>query len=152
MLHRILNSAVGFFVVVGLLLTSSVSGANDDRSVVSAREAREAARAGDMTIIDVRSPMEWRMTGIPEGSLPVTVHNPGGREAFLREILEAVDGDRTRAIALICAGGARSGAAQALLQANGFTAVHNLHEGMQGSRHGRGWLAEGLPVEPCASC
>jgi rhodanese-related sulfurtransferase len=140
-----------FIVLAGIFALETARGQGETR-IISARAALDAARAGEMTIVDVRSPMEWRMTGIPEGALPVTIHNPGGAQAFLEEIVAVVGGDRSRPIALICAGGARSGAARALLEANGFTDVHNLHEGMQGSRHGNGWLAEGLPVERCASC
>lgn len=152
MLLRILKSIGGFLVAAAVVLGGVGAGAEENRTIISARAALEAADSGEMTIIDVRSPLEWRMTGIPEGAVPVTIHNPGGAGAFLQEVVAAVDGDRSRPIALICAGGARSGAAQALLQANDFTYVRNLHEGMQGSRHGEGWLAEGLPVEPCPRC
>ena len=92
------------------------------------------------------------MTGIPAGASTVTIHHPGGAEGFVAEVLAAVDGDRLRPIALICAGGVRSDAAQRLLRAHGFADVRNLAEGMQGSRAGGGWIAAGLPVERCATC
>ena len=42
--------------------------------------------------------------------------------------------------------------AQDLLAQNGFTSVYSISEGMNGSGFGLGWLARGLPVEPCQGC
>ncbi len=42
--------------------------------------------------------------------------------------------------------------AQGLLAQNGFTSVYSISEGMNGSGFGLGWLARGLPVEPCQGC
>ncbi|MDP2795785.1 MAG: hypothetical protein Q8O25_17150 [Sulfurisoma sp.] len=36
------------------------------------------------------------------------------------------------------------------LEAQGFTQVFNIKEGMVGSAAGPGWIRRGLPVEPCA--
>lgn len=149
---RILSCLASVFLVWGSILTSAAVRADNQSSIISAREALAAAEAGEVTIVDVRSPMEWRITGIPDGSVPVTIHHAGGADGFVAEILEMVDGDRSRPVALICASGVRSGAAQSLLRAQGFSDVRNLAEGMQGSRAGQGWLAQGLPVQPCSSC
>ena len=108
--------------------------------------------AGEITLIDVRSPAEWRQTGIAEGGKPVTIHNPGGAEEFARAVLAAVGGDRNRPIALICASGNRSTRASGLLAASGFTAIFNVGEGMLGRGDQPGWIARGLPVEPCVRC
>ena len=152
MRKRILDCFVSLSLMLGLILASTAIQADNRSTMISARVALAAAAAGDMTIVDVRSPLEWRMTGIPDGSVPITIHHADGAAGFVAEILGAVDGDRTRPIALICASGVRSGAAQALLLAQGFTNIHNLAEGMHGSRAGQGWLAEGLPVGPCSFC
>lgn len=126
------------------------AGAEDGR--LPADEALRRAEAGELLIVDVRSPLEWRRTGLPAGAAPVTIHNSGGPEAFLREVEAAVGGDRDRPVALICASGVRSRAAQSFLAARGFTHVYDIAEGMHGGRHGPGWMSRRLPTEPCTSC
>ncbi len=123
-----------------------------DDAVLSAGEARTLAGAGDLLIVDVRSPAEWRRSGVPAGAAAVTIHNRGGTSAFVAEVLAAVGGDHDRPVATICATGVRSAAAQRLLEGVGFTRVYNIAEGMGGGRHGAGWLAQGLPVDPCERC
>lgn len=137
-------------LVGALLLAAASAGAAEP--YLSAPEALAAARDGALTIIDVRSPGEWRDTGIPAGARTVTIHNPQGSEAFVLEVLEAVGGDSSRPIALICAAGGRSNRAQDLLRGHGFSSVADIGEGMKGSGHGPGWLERGLPVEPCGTC
>jgi rhodanese-related sulfurtransferase len=124
--------------------------ADDGR--LSADEALHRADAGELVIIDVRSPLEWRRTGLPAGAVPATIHNSGGPEAFLREVEAALNGDRDRPVALICASGGRSRAAQSFLAGRGFTDVYDIAEGMHGGRHGPGWLSRRLPTQPCTSC
>jgi len=119
---------------------------------ISAAEAYEQLRAGKVVLIDVRSPEEWRETGLPAGAKAVTIHNPGGMAAFLDQVLEAVDGDRERPIALICASGVRSSRAQRYLLTHGFSNVANVSEGMAGHLLAPGWVARGLPTKPCTAC
>ncbi|MEX0923431.1 MAG: rhodanese-like domain-containing protein [Rhodovibrionaceae bacterium] len=114
-----------------------------------ADEAAAQAAGGALTIVDVRTPGEWRSTGIPQGAVQVPLNHPGGIEAFLEEVSEAVDGDKERPIAFICAAGGRSSAAQKLAREAGFTAVADIDEGMLGSSGGPGWIARGLPTEAC---
>ena len=126
-----------------------LAGAED----LTAEEAQAKAERGDLLLIDVRSPQEWRQTGDTGSSaIPVTIHQAGGAQAFYKAILEAVDGDPSRPIALICARGNRSTKALQFLKAQGFTAVLNVSEGMFGNGKAPGWLARGLPTKPCQSC
>tara|TARA_R110002072_G_scaffold206336_5_gene364128 strand:- start:336 stop:845 length:510 start_codon:yes stop_codon:yes gene_type:complete len=123
------------------------SGADAAGAVISAPDARAAARAGEVIIVDVRSPREWRETGIADGAKTVTIHNRQGIAAFVAEMTRAVDGDKSTPVALICAAGARSARALKILAANGFTKIHNVSEGMLGRPGaGPGWLKRGLPV------
>jgi len=118
-------------------------------SIVTAPAAARAAAAGETTIVDVRSPREWRQTGVARGAATVTIHNPNGIKAFIREMTKAVSGDKSRPIALICAAGVRSARAARILAANGFTNIQNVAEGMLGRPDsGPGWLKRGLPVSP----
>lgn len=120
--------------------------------VIAADEAHRRAEAGELTIVDVRSPAEWRQTGVAQGARLVTIHNPQGASGFLKEILAAVGGDKSKPIAIICARGARSARANRFLAAKGFTQVLDISEGMLGRGGQPGWIARGLPLVPCDKC
>lgn len=116
--------------------------------VLSAPEALEKLRAGEITLIDIRTPPEWRQTGIAEGALPIDMT----RKTFAQQVLAAVDGDIDAPIGIICRTGNRTAYIQRSLQKKGFTKVYNIKEGMAGSGAGPGWLRRGLPVEDCQRC
>ena len=120
--------------------------------VISADAAHRRSQAGELLIVDVRSPREWHQTGLPMGAAAVTIHDPNGPEGFLAAMLAAAGGDKARPIALICASGVRSNRAHRFLEAKGFSAVLDVSEGMLGRRDAPGWLKRGLPTEPCKSC
>ncbi len=122
--------------------------------VLTPPEAQARLSSGDLTIIDVRLQMEWAETGLPEGALGISLQDQtlGLRSGFVGDVLRALDGDRDRPVALICARGHRSAFAQKLLADNGFTAVHDIGEGVIGGEQGPGWLQRRLPTEPCAVC
>lgn len=120
--------------------------------VLSASEAAKKMGAGEITLIDVRSPEEWRHGGIAAGAKRVTIHDPAGAEGFLRAMLRAVDGNRAKPGALICARGNRSSRAYRFLVDHGFQNLFNVKEGMLGNGAAPGWIARGLPVERCEPC
>ena len=74
------------------------------------------------------------------------------RPDFVADLLAALDGDRDRPIALICAQGGRSRVASQLVERAGFSAVHDIGEGMLGDASGPGWIDRGLAIEPCRTC
>lgn len=116
--------------------------------ILTAPEAWAESQKGKLVLIDVRSPGEWRQTGIPKGARTITIHDPGGIPAFIAKIKAAVKGDRSTRIALICAAGGRSHRAQAALRLAGFTNVVNVSEGMVGRGAGEpGWLRRKLPTQ-----
>lgn len=119
---------------------------------LSAPEALEMAKQGELTIVDVRTPGEWRRTGVGAGALEINMIQSRGADEFVEKVLQEVDGDKDAPIALICRTGNRSGQMQQVLTARGFTQVYNIREGMAGSGAGPGWLKRGLPVEDCHSC
>jgi rhodanese-related sulfurtransferase len=140
-----------FAIAVAAILATA--GAIAAESRISADQAFDRVQKGQLTLIDIRSPQEWRKSGIPKGSKPITMHNPGGRRAFKNEILKAVNGDLNRPIALICAVGGRSHWAQRFLRKQGFTNVQDVSEGLFGrGKDLPGWLKRGLPLTPCAKC
>jgi len=119
---------------------------------IAAPEAYEAIRAGKLKLIDIRTPPEWKQTGVAQGASLVNMIHPNGAAGFLDAVLSKVGGDRTAPIALICRTGNRTTQVQKFLQAQGFTHVLNIREGMAGSAAGPGWLARKLPTEPCSVC
>lgn len=116
---------------------------------LSAPQALQMAQAGQLTIIDIRTPQEWRQTGVVPGAKRVDMYIAGGPAAFLGGILDAVGGDKSAPVALICRTGNRTSKAAAFLRAQGFTNLVDIGEGMAGSGKGPGWLKRGLPVESC---
>lgn len=120
--------------------------------LIAADKAHEQAQSGELTIVDVRSPAEWRETGIAAGARLATIHNRKGPMGFLEEVIALVEGDKSKPIAMICARGARSAAATAFLRGQGFTNVFDIGEGMLGRDERPGWIARDLPVETCDDC
>ncbi len=119
---------------------------------IDAVEAAGRVQAGKLVLVDIRTPQEWRATGIPAGARRSDWWQDGGRRQFLADITAFTAGDRARPVALICARGGRSSQALRFLRAQGFTAVYDVGEGMLGSRAGVGWLARKLPMTPCPAC
>ena len=115
-------------------------------------EALAKAKAGELLLIDIRTPAEWRQSGIPEYALHIDFRQEGGPAAFERAVLEAVKGDRNRPIALICASGNRSAHAQQFLEQAGFTQVQDVSGGVMGRDSRTGWIQQGLPMAPCKDC
>lgn len=112
-----------------------------------APDARRLVVAGGLTLIDIRTPEEWRQTGVAQGAKRVNMVHPGGAEGFVAAVLDEVDGNKGAPIGLICRTGNRTGQVQKFLQAQGFTQVYDIAEGMAGSAAGPGWLQRGLPVD-----
>ena len=112
-------------------------------ATMTAEEAHRAHKAGEVVLIDIRTPEEWADGGMPEGAVPLTLQDPD-INAKLNAIL-ARAGDRP--LALICRTGGRSGWLSAQLESAGLTNVIDVTEGVYGSAAGPGWIRRGLPVE-----
>lgn len=119
---------------------------------IGAPEAFEAARAGKLTIIDIRTPPEWKQTGVAQGAKLIDMLHPQGATGFMNEVLRQVGGDKNAPIALICRTGNRTTQVLRYLRAQGFNNAVHIPEGMAGSGYGPGWLARRLPTEACAVC
>lgn len=138
-----------FWGILVALLAGGAMAAEPLPPQIAPAEALALSRDNRLTIVDVRSPAEWRETGIAPGARTVTIHNPDGPDGFIAEMLKAVDGDRTRPVAMICHSGTRSLRAQKILAAAGFTSVTDISAGMVGKRGEPGWIGQGLPTSPC---
>ena len=118
---------------------------------MTAPDAWRGSRDGALVIVDVRTPAEWRMTGIPPGAGLVDLHGPGGRDGFLERVRSLGIDPATDRVALICARGTRSARAASWLAAAGYRHVYSVREGMLGRSRPLeprqpGWLARGLPT------
>ncbi|MDE0726415.1 MAG: rhodanese-like domain-containing protein [Alphaproteobacteria bacterium] len=122
------------------------------QTVVSPDQALQLARGGQVTIIDIRRPDEWRQSGLPAGAERATVRLSRGPNKFLHQIAKLTQGDKSKPIALICAAGVRFGYAAKLLASRGYTQVMDISEGMLGNGHGAGWLARDLPISIFKDC
>ncbi|AGA90693.1 Rhodanese-related sulfurtransferase [Thioflavicoccus mobilis 8321] len=152
-----MKKRVFFYFASAMLLTASLllascGGTASSGPELSAPEALEMAERGELTIVDVRTPGEWRRTGVGAGALEINMIQSRGPDEFVEKLLEKTDGDKDAPLALICRTGNRSGHMQRVLMERGFTHVYNISEGMAGSDAGPGWLERGLPVEDCSSC
>lgn len=136
----------------GGVLALLVGCAGEAGPSLSAPDAYDQTKAGSITLIDIRTPPEWRQTGVAEGALRIDMRQPGGPQAFADAVLAQVGGDKAAPIALICRTGSRTAAMQQELQSRGFSHVYTVAEGMAGSAAGPGWLKRGLPVVLCPSC
>jgi len=115
---------------------------------LTAPEALTRTQAGGLTLVDIRTPKEWRQTGVAEGALRIDMTS----KTFVDDLLGAVDGNKDAPIAIICRTGNRTTYTQRALMERGFSNVYNVKEGMAGSGAGPGWLRRGLPVQRCEAC
>lgn len=137
---------------LGILLVAvlcvGVAGALMAADAIPADRAHRDAVSGAVMLIDVRSPKEWRQTGIPQGAKAISMHGPDGMDGFVARVTKAVNGRKDTPVALICARGVRSTRAGWALSGAGFTRVLNVREGVNGNWvDGPGWIARKLPVE-----
>jgi rhodanese-related sulfurtransferase len=95
-------------------------------------------------LIDIRTPEEWKETGVAEGAHRLDMNDP----MFTAKLSKLMDGDRTKPVALICRTANRTRTVQAaLMQQGGYTRVINVEGGMIGNSADKGWIAHGLPVK-----
>ena len=109
---------------------------------ISAQEANTRMQAGELILIDVRTPPEWQQTGVAQGAwmLDMTHRNFGGW------LMAALERNPNRQIAIICRTGNRTGRLIEVLKENGIEGVLDVTEGMVGGPRGTGWIPAGLPV------
>jgi len=118
-----------------------------------------------VTLVDVRSDMEFLMIGHPKGAVNVAwIDAPSWTvdENFVANVRKALLGQvanrtgRSSPLLLICRSGNRSQDAAQALSAEGLTDIYVIEGGFEGplnDQHHRncvaGWRFEGLPWEQC---
>lgn len=89
-------------------------------------------------IVDIRTPMEWRQTGVIKGAQLITF-DPYNKDKFLKELGEKFD--LKKPIAIICRSGNRSYNAASMIDSDELNII-NLNGGM-GSL-----IRQGFQTEP----
>ena len=135
--------SLGRGVLAALALLWSFA-ASAQTAVLTATEAQTAALAGKVVLIDIRSPPEWKETGVPASAHAITMHQK--REGLLAELGKVTGGSKSQPIALICATGSRSSFLSGWLKSQGYTAISDVAEGVMGGRSGKGWIKSSLPL------
>jgi len=137
MLNRRLFTAFAAALLCGLS-TPALAG---NPTILSAEEAHRAALAGEIVLLDIRSPGEWKQTGVPEGAMAVTMHN----DQFVPTLRKLLADNPDTPLAMICATGGRTEYVVGILAKNGVNVI-DVSEGLEGNRRGKGWKAKGLPL------
>lgn len=129
--------------LLALLLAPALAWAQTPAEM-SPRQAYEHVAAGKAVLVDIRTPEEWKETGVPQGAVRLDMTDPGfvGKLDALRKANPGKD------IALICRTANRTGQVQRELSTRGWTNLINVRGGIAGRPPERGWKADGLPMAP----
>jgi len=138
------RSALAWFAALTLTLTPAIAAPGAE---LSAPDALAQVKAGKLLLVDIRTPGEWKETGVAQGAVRIDMQHPKGGPGFMEELLKNTKGDKNAPVALICRTGNRTTQVQRYLEAHGFARVFNVREGMAGSAAGPGWLRRGLPLQ-----
>jgi rhodanese-related sulfurtransferase len=131
-------------LLVAMAMGTAMATAQPVKLMVS--DAYEAAKSGEIILVDIRTPEEWAETGIGEGAIALDMT----QKSFVQSLISLRESNPDTQIAFICATGGRSGYLNRFLWQNGFKNIADVSEGMLGSRAGPGWLKTGLPIYPGA--
>ncbi|QJD28537.1 rhodanese-like domain-containing protein [Methylococcus geothermalis] len=109
----------------------------------------ETLKAQGVPVVDVRTPEEWRKTGVIEGSKPLTFFDSKGAydaAAWMQEF-KTIASDPAKPVVLVCRSGNRTAmVGKMLTQELGYERVYHLEKGLQV------WMAEGHKLAPCGGC
>ncbi len=108
-------------------------------SSITVRGAHGEQSGGRLLLVDIRTPGEWRDTGVPQGAIPLDV-DAAAFEVRLAGLRLDNPGKR---IALIDRAGAQAVAVTQKLAGRGWRDLVPVRGGVLGPG---GWLAEKLPV------
>ncbi len=90
-----------FAYLISMLMSFSVAHAAEFMSVST---AAKQSKAGEIYLVDICRPSEWKKTGVAKHAAKITMHQQG----FLDRIAKHTKGDKAAPVALICATGIRS--------------------------------------------
>ncbi|MGB7299143.1 MAG: rhodanese-like domain-containing protein [Burkholderiaceae bacterium] len=105
-------------------------------------KARAAALAGSLILVDIRTPDEWKGSGLPDVAVALDMRE----KTFVQSLLALRKKNPGVKIGLICATGGRSRYVANWLSRNGVSDIVDVAPGLHTSK--TGWLAKQLPVRP----
>lgn len=124
-------------MLAGLLLAPAIAMASDDNKL-SVTFAYNATLDDQLIIIDIRTPHEWRRTGIPVGAHGIDMDS----EDFFNELLTLANKHPEQKISLISTTGGRSAYLARYLARRGVL-VYDIPGGVIGKS--TSWKSKGLP-------
>jgi len=130
-------------LLLSLAACTPAASSSSSGQELDAPEALRRVQAGEMLLVDIRRPDEWKQTGVAQGALRLDMRDP----AFVDQLVRAANGRLDAPIGIICRTGNRTTQLQVALQEMGFKQIYNVREGMAGSQAGPGWIRRGLPLE-----
>ena len=134
-------------LVAAIIMLLALAPAQAQRAVgqtMIASEAHAKALAGEIVLVDIRTPDEWKDTGVPASAHAITMHQDG--KPFIEALAKALGNDRGKPLAIICRTGNRTSGIYSDLQRAGFKNLINVAEGVAGGPFGPGWQKSGLPL------
>lgn len=136
-------AAVAVAVMTGPLPASAASDQSAAKiDYMKPDEAHKAALAGEIILIDIRTPEEWLETKVGEGAIGLDMRE----ENFVPTLVALRRANPDKPIAMICRTGNRTGYVTTALAGQGFPGLVDVKEGMVGGPNGPGWLSRGLPT------
>ena len=117
------------------------------KSELTLQEAHSLYINKKLTIIDVRTINEWKMTGIIPTSILINMHDDKYQErnGFVTEITKILLEYQDKNVAFICASGARSKIITDYLVNKGYKNIYHIPDGIMGKQND-GWLFNGYPL------
>ena len=113
------------------------------------RQAAEAIESGKAVLVDIRTPEEWKETGVATPATPIDMT----AQDFVPKLKQVLADNPGKTVAFICRTGNRSSHLVAMLEKAGLTNIADVTGGMAGKGTQKGWIAEGLPMRPgCDKC
>lgn len=134
------------YAIIGVLsITASLTPfAYADIGSLPAATANKQVQRGELVLIDVRSPTEWAMTGMPRDSIGA----PMQAADFIAQARGAVLGDLDQPIAVLGRGDEDAREAAEKLEAEGFREIYIIAGGMgSAATNTQGWLSSSLPTD-----
>ncbi len=139
-----MKNTLPLFSVLFFLFFSSLLWAADLNNL-SVKQVEALQKQGNALIVDVRTPEEWKQTGIIPGSVPLQFFDKDGN-ALTQTWLAKFDQLRKSSdqpVVLVCRSGHRSGlVGNFLTKKLGLKHINHLSTGLQS------WLKAGKPVKP----
>lgn len=139
MIHTAKTRLIVLFQVIAMFFASA---ALAEPQTMTVEQANAAVQTGTLILLDVRTPGEWKETGVPKGAWPVNLRD----KDFGKKLSAILDRNPDKKIGFICRTGNRSGYVFKAVQKYGVQNIVDVSEGMAGSAAGPGWLKAGLPT------